>query len=370
MPIPPKRPNETASALPPHPATVVQAKRPFGATLPRPPHAAKVLSQQRFDAAPREPHAAPGSPTRPTSATGAIQRMDRPRKVRNEWGRSIESPLLITLEQAEIERERERRRQALERQRRDREVMDNYRLHLQSLAALGERDLRSGTIHGSIDNGEVSRICRLERQELYALKAYGSPFKDQPRYLYYMGPSRRFAPFASGWHALSSAIEKLPSLGSLGLGNLCLMRVDRAASKLFAVLQGVAKAGGRIYVVHGMNVMEFGQKHLMSTSLMASTHSASKEAYRRGLFCYKCPSGRYMNNFSVQGLLDGGEVLVPPEVVTEFVGITVRRWMGEDVLCTNLVEVKKGSLDPGVLMIEDFKCQNVTDWGKRNGYYR
>jgi hypothetical protein len=339
-----RRLNQGVASPPLHAATVIQEKqRPFGSVPQRPPHPARVPPQR--------------SKARAQAGYGsAAQRMEEPNKVPNRWGTDSSSPLLITEEEDS----------ALFAEKKLRE----YKRFLRAVAYLGENDLQNGTLPKGIDSGAIAEIFHLNEQELFALEAYGSPYKDQPDYRYYMGQCPRFRPFQSGWHALTSAITKLPSLGALGLGDLSLIRVERAESKLFGVLKSVAKAGGKLYVVHGFTVMQFGQKHLMSWSLMMSTHSGTKENYKRGLFSYRCPSGRYMNNFSVQGLLDGGEVLVLPGVVTEFVGIKVRRWMGEQVECAHLVEVEKGKLDPSGILIEDFKCNNVTEWGKTNGYYK
>jgi len=228
--------------------------------------------------------------------------------------------------------------------------------------------LKGGPIK-AVNNEVIARMYNLDQYERFALKAYGSPFKDEPTYKYYMGPSPRWGHYGNGWIALTSALKKLPTLGSMEL-DLPLFRVDRAESKLFQTLRIYDRYNKEIYVVHGIHTMQFGQKHLMSTSLMVSTHSANPEAYRRGFFCYKSHSARYMNNFSVQGLLDGGEALMLPGVVTKFIGIKKRRWQGEEIDCAELVEVEKGTLVKGIHCIDDFRCEDVTEWAEKEGYYK
>jgi len=285
--------------------------------------------------------------------------IQRAEKVPNLWSSDKTAPLLITKEQDEQMQEQEQ----------EQEVVSEYQLHLMGISALGQMDLSSGPMPGSIDSNAIAKMFQLDKYELFALEAYGSPLKDQPNYKYYMGKSLTWGPYENGWTALTSAMKKLPSFGSLNL-DLPLFRVERKESKLFETLRKFAFMNKTVYIIHGIKTMQFGQKHLLSTSLMVSSHSAKNESYRRGFYCYKSHTARYMNNFSAQGMLDGGEALLLPGIVTEFTGIKKRKWQGEWIDCAELVEVNKGQLVKGFPSIDDFTCHDVTEWAEGEGYYK
>ena len=258
-------------------------------------------------------------------------------------------------------------KQAVGMQKQD--VISDYQLHLMGISALGQMDLEARSMPGHIDSAAIAKMFKLDKYELFALEAYGSPLKDQPNYKYYMGTSLTWGPYGNGWTALTSALEKLPSFGSLNL-DLPLFRVERKESKLFETLRKYDFMNQTVYIIHGIKKMAFGQKHLLSTSLMVSSHSTLSESYRRGFYCYKSHTARYMNNFSAQGMLDGGEALLLPGIVTEFKGIKKIKWQGEWIDCAELVEVDKGELVRGVPAIDDFTCQDVTEWASGEGYYK
>lgn len=284
----------------------------------------------------------------------AIQRMQSP-KVPNKWGKSERSPLLIDRELGER-----------------REWRDDYIQSLRSISSF--RTTRSG-MRKVFNNAAILRRYELDWQEQRALKYYGSPFKDDKDYFAYMGPKLSWGQYGNGWNALVSAINKLPSFGELGL-DLPLFRVERESSPLFGILQGFARNRQQVYIFHGIRVMNFGQYHLQSTSLIESTHSGNRENYERGLFQYRSSSARYMNNFSIQGMLDGGEALIPSGVITIFTGIKKIQWLGKEVDCAFLEEVgtistlrDKHKLKKGIRAIDDHLCKDITKWAQHENLY-
>ena len=301
--------------------------------------ASSTLERQTVGAKPK--------PGRPDTRQRTVQRM-LDNKVPNKWGTLNTDPLLIE------------------------DWKDDYRTTLVSLSEY--RVNRSIDFENVLDSEFIAQRFKLDVHERLALHCYGSPGKDEVSSEFYMGAHSKWGIHKTGWVALNSAIEKLPSFEKLGLENLSLFRVERAGSMLFKQLSKVEHA----YVFHGVRVMNFGQYHLLSTSLIESTaHSALKENYNRGLFIYRSKSARYMNNFSVQGLLDGGESLIPSGTISYFVGMQKVYWLGDLVDCAVLEEVgtidllkEKHKLDLRWKSFEDHLTADITLWAKQDDFYQ
>lgn len=245
-------------------------------------------------------------------------------------------------------------------------------------------DELSGEVSAMPDAMSVARAYGLTKQELLALEAYGDANKDKPRLkdihdrvfdnTHFMGASDAlWGNYQTGWRALESAMTKLPSLQSLGLGDLDLYRVERreggkGKSVLFSALEKYAP--NAVYVLHGAEQMSGGQRHYMSTSLMPSSHSSSLGADDPGLFKYKLKSARYQNLFSANSwTMDGGECLVPPDTVTLFKGFTQTPWAGGSARCASLEEVERGTLTFGVPCISDKDGSDCSRLAFSRGYY-
>lgn len=292
--------------------------------------------------------ATPPKPARPAPglrSTSFIQRMQDRLKVPNDDD-DIGAPLLIE------------------------ESTDQYRKQVKSISA--HRLQRQKSIKFVLENDYIATKFNLDIYEVQALHDYGSPGKDDPSGNVYMGSSMRWGPHGNGWSALASAIEKLPSFTELGLDHLPLFRVERQDSKLFETL----KKAGSAYVFHGIRVMNFGQFHIMSTSLIESSHSANASSYSKGLFMYRSGSARFMNNFSIQGMVDGGECLIPAGVISLFTGIQKVYWLGELVDCAILEEVGlirdlkgKHKLNKGVKAFDDHLALDITSWAQQEDFY-
>lgn len=217
----------------------------------------------------------------------------------------------------------------------------------------------------------------LDEYEELALKAYGDANKGVKEFGYedthvktrnphYMFDDPMWGVYQNGWNALTSALKKLPSLGNLGL-DIPTFRIEREDSKLVQFLQGTS---GPLYICHGMTKdKKGGQPHFMSASIIPSSHSNVQNSYKRGLVKVMCKSARYINAFSVQGIVDGGEVLIPPGVVTLYKGTPEKQvWMGETVDVYVLTQVT-GYLNPHIPIIDDFTLEDRKQWAKDRGLY-
>ena len=218
-----------------------------------------------------------------------------------------------------------------------------------------------------------AQVFQLDEYEKRALEAYGNANKGESelegrRNVHYMFESKSWGPYESGWNALRSALRKLPTLGSLGL-SIPTYRVERPESELMKFLRG---RNTPVYIIHGVTKdKEGGQLHFMSASIMPSSHSNVPDKYNRGLLKIIGSSACYMNSYSIQGLVDGGEVLFPPLTVTLYDGTPRKQqWMNEEVDVFVLREVAKGSLDPRIPMVEDYMIKDVTDRAISKGYYQ
>lgn len=132
-------------------------------------------------------------------------------------------------------------------------------------------------------------------------------------------------------------------------------RAERSDSELMRFLRDATEP---VYIYHGLQTdgparfdywpdkdhptwyAEVGrQPHFASASIMPSSHSWKKEVYRNGLIKFYCPSVKYINAWGGMGVLDGGEVLIPPRTITYYSGSPItERWMGTDVTMYVLTE--------------------------------
>jgi hypothetical protein len=228
----------------------------------------------------------------------------------------------------------------------------------------------------------LGQAYNLTATEELAMWAYSQPDKNVPMAGAVVNPTYMFShprwgAFGDGWGALRSALGKLPSLGQLGLGEIPLFRVERALSNL--MLQLSMNEEQEIYIYHGLQTntgkrttltwpgpndaawsAELGdQPHYGSASIAPSSHSWQQKVYKKGILRFVCPSAQYINAWGGMGILDGGEVLIPPGTVTYYNGIPAQMpWMGGMVTMYTLTEVT-GSRTRKIPMLDDYTGDEV-----------
>lgn len=154
------------------------------------------------------------------------------------------------------------------------------------------------------------------------LEAYGLSHNERKAIEFYTNAhtnglmKAQFGSAELGWQYLASAIEKLPSTGSLGL----IHSGFRVPRKGEGDNIGSLQPGDMIR--HGHNIMDQGQKHFMSVATTYNVHTEkSKVDGARCLVAIEGTSGRYINPFGVMSTMtDGAEVLYPPEVHSTYLG--------------------------------------------------
>jgi hypothetical protein len=246
---------------------------------------------------------------------------------------------------------------------------------------------RAQTVYDDVLHGKPWTLSNLgqpfhltELEEL-AMWAYSQPNKNtqyvgdtvNPTYMF---SHPRWGDHGDGWAALTSALGKMPTLDQLGLGAIPLYRVERADSNLMFRL--TTNPEEETYIYHGLQTntdpqvhhwpgpndaswsAEIGrQPHYASASIAISSHSWQRKVYKEGVIKFFCPSAQYINAWGGMGLLDGGEVLIPPGTITHYDGVPIReRWMGETVTMYVLTEVT-GLRKKGVPLIDDYSGEAV-----------
>jgi hypothetical protein len=211
---------------------------------------------------------------------------------------------------------------------------------------------------------------------------YSQPNKNVPKVGAVVNPAYMFShprwgAFGDGWGALRSALGKIPSLGQLGLGEIPLFRVERPLSNL--MLQLKMNEDQEIYIYHGLQTnagertslvwpgpnnaawsADLGdQPHYGSASIAPSSHSWQRKVYKKGILRFVCPSAQYINAWGGMGLLDGGEVLIPPGTITYYSGAPAQMpWMGGMITMYTLTEVT-GSRTRKIPMLDDYTGDEV-----------
>jgi hypothetical protein len=228
----------------------------------------------------------------------------------------------------------------------------------------------------------LGQLYHLTAIEELAMWAYSQPNKNiqfagtdvNPTYMF---SHPRWGIFGDGWGALRSALGKIPTLGQLGLGAISLFRVERPDASLMWHLQTNDEM--EIYVYHGLQTnagtttthswpdpnnpewsAEVGdQPHYASASIAPSSHSWQRKVYKNGILRFVSPSAQYINAWGGMGILDGGEVLIPPGTITYYDGAPVRvPWMGDTVTRYSLTEVT-GRRTKNIPMLDDYTGQPV-----------
>jgi hypothetical protein len=164
---------------------------------------------------------------------------------------------------------------------------------------------------------------RLDSFEALAIEGYTNANKAE-RWIngkpnpHYMGENGAWGKYRSGWVALGSALQKLPSVGELGVV-VTTYRASRETSSGNEV-QKIAKLEVETVVWLGMKTMDMGQRHFLSTALTYNGHWGRARDVG-GMIGVTGTSGRYINPLGVMGWVDGAEILYPPGVVTVFEGV-------------------------------------------------
>jgi hypothetical protein len=190
--------------------------------------------------------------------------------------------------------------------------------------------------------------------EVHAIEAYSLPNKMDPTSKHYMGAAKHWDPFKDGWEALDSALAKLPSLGKLGL-EVTTYRATREQKESTALSQLPVETN----IKHGVNKMNMGQQHYTSTALTYNVHSGRAEEVG-GMMAITGKSGVLINPFGEQGMLDGGEILYPPNLTTRYEGQKPEGYKGtkQNVPVFHMKEVLKPESHQGVVEDENFKVMS------------
>jgi hypothetical protein len=240
------------------------------------------------------------------------------------------------------------------------------------------KDVQHGTPWVLSNLGQQFHLTELEE---LAMWVYSQPNKNvqwagdqvNPTYMF---SHPRWGKHGDGWSALTSALGKMPTLGQLGLGAVPLYRVERESSSL--MFRFKYNPDEETYFYHGLQTnspptvhswpdatspewtADIGkQPHYASGSIAISSHSWKPSVYREGVIKFVCPSAQYINAWGGMGVLDGGEVLIPPGVITYYDGVPIQeRWMGESVTMYVLTEVT-GPRRKGVPLIDDYSGEVV-----------
>lgn len=172
--------------------------------------------------------------------------------------------------------------------------------------------------------GELPKIARLADDNKEDIQgAYGLSEEERLSIQHYTNAHTNnlmkdsFGDAPTGWKHLSRAIGKIPSTGDLGLihSGFRVPRKDEGTT----LTDNVPVGSG---ILHGHGVMDQGQKHFMSVATSYNVHTTADRLGEAGtMLAVKGTSGRYINPFGVQGsATDGGEVLYPPNVVSQYKG--------------------------------------------------
>jgi hypothetical protein len=221
----------------------------------------------------------------------------------------------------------------------------------------------------NLDNWKLSELGRalgLIKEEEMALYAYSQPNKGDPQSAFYMGINpTRWGPYYNGWQALNSAVDKLPTLADLGLEGeqIAAFRVERKESKFMENLAAKAPC----YILHGEKMnYQTETRHFASASVMGSSVHTTEERAKFGRLRFECPSARFIQAFGgMSTAVDGGEVLIPPGLITFCYGETYYDSEDEPVTYT-LQEVgfEKHSPQPMLNtefpLIEDKEGKDIT----------
>ncbi|HXP20345.1 MAG TPA: hypothetical protein VN840_11940 [Streptosporangiaceae bacterium] len=242
-------------------------------------------------------------------------------------------------------------------------------------------DLVAGKPWKLTDLGRIFGFDELEERAMYAYSqpnknvqfiGEGNTKKVNPVYMF---SHPQWGKYFIGWSALESALTKIPNLGELGLGSVPTYRVERSGSELMKYLR---EAEGPAYIYHGLQTTgtkrydywpdensptwsaEVGnQPHYASASIMPSSHSWQQKAYKNGLIKFYCPSAKYINAWGGMGIVDGGEVLIPPRTITYYSGSPITEtWMGTDVTMYVLTEFT-GQRRKGIPFVDDHTVIDV-----------
>jgi hypothetical protein len=194
----------------------------------------------------------------------------------------------------------------------------------------------------------------LSPAEVHAVEAYSLPDKMKPQSEHYMGPAKHWDKFKDGWEALDSALAKLPSLGKLGL-EVTTYRATREQKESTAL----SKLPVETNIKHGVNKMNMGQQHYTSTALTYNVHSGRAEEVG-GMMAITGKSGVLINPFGKQGMLDGGEILYPPNMTTRYEGQKPEGYKGkkQNVPVFHMKEVQAPESYQGVVEDENFKVMS------------
>lgn len=180
------------------------------------------------------------------------------------------------------------------------------------------------------DSHPTANAFGLSLVEQQAVAAYSSPHKNNPmldEHLvnhYYMG--KAYGGFANGWDALTSALNKLPSFGDLGL-TMATFRVTRDDTETSSLAN--MRIGDRL--VLGLAEMGMKQRHVASTSITYSVHlSPQKVADAGGMLAFFGASGVFINWLGVMSMsTDGGEVLYRPGTIMQLSAVVPGGYAGK-----------------------------------------
>jgi hypothetical protein len=176
---------------------------------------------------------------------------------------------------------------------------------------------------------KLARALGLSKNEIEAVWSYTQANKEIASKGGWVNPSYMNKPFGSfkdGWEALTSALFKLPSFGSLGM-TVTTCRTVRDAKELESIHR--LPSGARL--VLGCTPMKGGQRHVSSTAITMSKWTlpgAVKDS--GGVLCYFGVSGVFINWLGQYSMgTDGEETLYPPETIMQVSGRMAKGFAGE-----------------------------------------
>lgn len=164
------------------------------------------------------------------------------------------------------------------------------------------------------------RAYKLDKWEVLAVEGYSNANKSVPMLgnspnPHFMGAATHWGTYGDGWHALDSALTKIPTLDRLGLA-ITTYRAPREPKGDEAEMTKIRRLAIGTNIHHGTVRMDMGQLHYLSTGITYNPHW-TRAPQVGGIIAVTGASGRYINPFGLQGWVDGAEVLYPPGCYTK-----------------------------------------------------
>ena len=181
----------------------------------------------------------------------------------------------------------------------------------------------------------------------------GLPERPNP---HYMGQAPHWGHYGDGWTALTAAMRKMPTIGQLGL-ELTTYRAPRTIKPREGIpeLRKLSYLAVETNIRHGFQLLDMGQQHYLSTAITYNQHW-DRAAEVGGLIAITGTSGCYMNPFGAQGLVDGAEILYPPNLITVYEGANPQGYRTGDGQFLPVVHLREvGARERGQGFVDDYK---------------